>query len=442
MLSSIQSAAFRGDLETVHRILGKWRDYRSNVDQYLDRDKVGRAITGAVENDHIEIVTLLLDYAADMGYSYSSSQPRLLQDAVIEANANMIQLLLDRGFRAQMYQCFQVTIVNGLIDLTRLLMPYSEGNITQQQKTNLLLLAQHRSRNGSIFQYLKTQWPSTIMEYNRQTLINAVREQDEDLIDILVNVLGMDVHAEDEELLRLATLDGNCNMVELLLREYGANVHAQNEASLRIAYAAQNDELLRILVELGANPQGIIPEGELEVVPFDEYTPAVAHTPLSTDSAYHGFFSAFCEHSGRFENRVALRRFRQIIINSTNHEIPLITHLSASDLRTINTGTQRQLCQWMQQKQNERSHVCRSSGQYDVEPFTQEPVNTIPLLFLWIHRNNTCFDLISLSRYIEANNRLNPLNRQPFTDEEIQAIRERSRVIYELMRTVFEMIPA
>lgn len=435
-LTGLRSAVFRGDLEAVRTIL-------TNTSISEHQEEVNYFFGVAVENSHFEIASLLLDYGANM-----EVHPRLLQDAVIEGHANMIQMLLDHGLRAQMYECLQATIRQNRSDLTRLLMPYTEGNITAQQRTNLLLIAHHSHERNDIYVYLRTTWPSASMEYNRQTLINAVRENDYNLIDVLIHVLEMDIHANDEELLRLATLLESIDMVTTLLR-YGADVHAQNEAALRIAYAALNNDLVEILLAGGANPQGIIPEDELQgfmqeaqVVDFADYTAPVEHTSLSSDSAYHGFFTAFCEHSGRLNNRIALSRFRQIIINAANRNPPLIENFGASDLRIIRTGTQRQLCQWMQRRQNERSNVCKSDGQYDVEPFTQEPVNTIPLLFLWIHRGNTCFDLISLSRYIESNNLHNPLNRQPFTEEEIQSIRGRAQLVFELMRTVFEMIPA
>ena len=146
-------------------------------------------------------------------------------------------------------------------------------------------------------------------------------------------------------------------------------------------------------------------------------------------------------------NRMKLEGFRRIILGASD-----ILDLSQTDLALIRLGSQRQLCSWMQNKQNERCRVCKSGDQYDLEVFTQEPVNTIPLLFLWISNGRHCFDIILLYHYLQLTTlpdgtfisrygrATNPLDRLPFTPEELNRIGRRYTTIYSLMQTVHDMI--
>lgn len=203
----------------------------------------------------------------------------------------------------------------------------------------------------------------------------------------------------------------------------------------------------QVTTENDANRTSPTTEREIILVDYDTYTNPLQNAQITPNSVYHGFFTVFCTESGRLQNRAQLDIFRRIFLDASN-----ILDLQESDIATLRMGSQRQLCRWMQKKQNERCQVCTTGAQYDVEPFSQEPVNEIPLLFLWIHQNRHCFDIIPLYHYLQLRPMLdgsyrsmagqisNPLNRIPFTIEELTSIGQRFHSIYEIMQSVYQMI--
>lgn len=61
---------------------------------------------------------------------------------------------------------------------------------------------------------------------------------------------GTDVHARDDQALRVACMDGNAQVArELVLR--GADVHALSDEALRYASIEGNEEVVRLLLGAG-----------------------------------------------------------------------------------------------------------------------------------------------------------------------------------------------
>jgi len=63
---------------------------------------------------------------------------------------------------------------------------------------------------------------------------------------------GADVHADNEEALRLASRYGHLDVVKVLV-QHGADVHASNDGALRLASEYGHIDVVKFLVEHGAN---------------------------------------------------------------------------------------------------------------------------------------------------------------------------------------------
>lgn len=205
------------------------------------------------------------------------------------------------------------------------------------------------------------------------------------------------------------------------------------------ARQSRNNALQRRRIRQGGQPmqqpiqQQLLPE--LHVVPFHQYTAPVIRGSIDVDDAYHTFFDLFCGESGRPENRGRIEQIREILIRA--HQSQVIS-LTLTELHTIRRGSTEELCDWMHQKQKETCQVCRSDNQWDVEVFTLSEVHDIPLLFLHVHQNKYCFDIIYLYHHLQVSN-LNPLTREAFTPNEVEHIRAKYRLISELMHVVLDM---
>jgi hypothetical protein len=63
---------------------------------------------------------------------------------------------------------------------------------------------------------------------------------------------GIDIHAKDDEALRLASFYGHLEVVKVLI-EAKANVHAKDDEALRVASKNGYLEVVKVLLEAGAN---------------------------------------------------------------------------------------------------------------------------------------------------------------------------------------------
>lgn len=147
------------------------------------------------------------------------------------------------------------------------------------------------------------------------------------------------------------------------------------------------------------------------------------------------FFTEFCSFTNRTESQRKVKALREILIRIHRHD-PEFLKLTTTEVNNLPLWGHRSLCRLLMRKQTEQMTHCTRNA---VEPFTQEPVQNIPLIFLWNH-HGYCFDIMQLQRWIQNYPRgrpSNPMNRIPFTDEEIEQIKRRSLYLTTLLDQVF-----
>lgn len=167
------------------------------------------------------------------------------------------------------------------------------------------------------------------------------------------------------------------------------------------------------------------PPRHIEYVNYGEYTPYIHEGRLDAE-VYRSFFDLACHDDTRLD---ALRGILRRYAEESSVEIP----------QGILEGWRQGICNWLRSEQNRRSEDCSNRR----DPTTLVDIEDIPLLFLWKIPTETgsthCFDLIALFRHLRNDNR-NPLTRERFSEETVDAIRRRYQFIYELMRAVLEPI--
>ena len=89
--------------------------------------------------------------------------------------------------------------------------------------------------------------PSPKLRYTPVAHMEASSSAPNELAQLLLDV-GADVHAEDDEALRMPSREGHSAVVQLLL-ERGANVHARDEAALRDASQRRHTAVLQLLIQ-------------------------------------------------------------------------------------------------------------------------------------------------------------------------------------------------
>ena len=164
-------------------------------------------------------------------------------------------------------------------------------------------------------------------------------------------------------------------------------------------------------------------------MPFEE--------PDSILNMYLNFFESFCSTiNNASDDDVAL--FRTTLLRCAD-----ILDLTPSDRVILRRrGDAGGLCDWMRRKQRERVH--------DIEPGTNDVLTIthceeIPLLFL-IVIEQSCFEIISLWTYLQndrspANqNPVNPATQRPFTNEQLEAIRQRYMATFLILETFRDII--
>lgn len=169
---------------------------------------------------------------------------------------------------------------------------------------------------------------------------------------------------------------------------------------------------------------------------YNDITPALIQHRLNPESTYHSFFQTFCEIGMEGRDREKIELVRRVLLEAGDTAV-LQLHLTTQDQSIIRNGSYRQLCTWMLAKQKERCQPCHSDKSVDIEPFTQLPVTKIPLLFLYIHQNRYCFDIVNLYHYLQIS-QVNPFNRDVFSNIEIDKIRQSYNLISELIHKTSE----
>ncbi len=427
----------------------------------IETDYVIEAFEKRGNERHLEMVHLLLDLGANENGSV------LLQASKV-GEFELVRILISRrDSLSHINEALRIAATNDRVEVAQILID-NGADVNEVGGTNddneyhtTPLIAACASGSIQIVQLLIIRG-ADIHAHNEKALIEAATNGYLPIVQLL---LGNEVNNIAERVaFDCAAFINDIEMMEFILDRNANIIHTWGNLALIRAVSSDQLETTRLLLQRGANINGITQEilttalarggisfelSELLLEHGVLPAPEVLHTSFSSDSAYHGFFLTFCEHSGRSENAIHLKRFREIMHRAASATPPLVD-ITPVEAEIIRTGTQRTLCSWMQRKQDQRSQVCRSENQYDREPFSQEPVNTIPLLFLWITTpiptpdNSTpkrnCFDLISLERYLAAGQRRNPLNGEDFTEAQVDEITERTHVLYDLMHSVFAMI--
>lgn len=170
-------------------------------------------------------------------------------------------------------------------------------------------------------------------------------------------------------------------------------------------------------------------------LPFQLPTPSPSPEPLevSPNDAYHTFFDLFCDLSRDLTMRYHTATFRDLLLKAFKNGV---LDLTESELMMINSGSTRQICQWMRSKQRERARDCCRN---QIEPFTGQPTRDIPLLFLYRTRDGNCIDLIHLRSFLLVGNK-SPLTDVPFEPEEREAIIAKYDLVAGLMITLRDIL--
>ncbi len=84
-----------------------------------------------------------------------------------------------------------------------------------------------------------------------EALKSAVIEEHLDTIKLLLRE-GANIHAEDDEALKTAVIDGHLDTIKLLLQE-GADIHAQDDEALKLAASEEHLDIVKLLLQEGAD---------------------------------------------------------------------------------------------------------------------------------------------------------------------------------------------
>ena len=90
-----------------------------------------------------------------------------------------------------------------------------------------------------------------IFQKTNRDLITAAKNGQIEVVRVLIDYQGADVHTRHELALRRAAQNGHTETVQLLL-DRGADVHAWNDGALRLATQNGYPETVRVLQEAAA----------------------------------------------------------------------------------------------------------------------------------------------------------------------------------------------
>ena len=208
------NAAEVGDTLKAHVLILMGANVHTNNDM---------ALRHAVNNEHLEIIKLLLEHDANVHFDNDS----MLCWASVNGRTETVKLLLDYGanVHANDDEALFYAVGSGYIEIANLLLEHG---------------ADIHARNGRILNDL-------VIDF-----FNFIRNGDIELIKFSLKYGNIDIHAKNDHALRLAVKKGHFQVVKILL-EYGANVHAKNDEALRIAIKNKDIDLVNMLLNHGAN---------------------------------------------------------------------------------------------------------------------------------------------------------------------------------------------
>jgi len=117
---------------------------------------------------------------------------------------------------------------------------------------NYMLFAASEFNYRSLVRYLIEKTRTNVHAYNDEALRVAAESGHIGVVRYLVEHGGADVHARDDEALRHAAKNGHLDVVRYLI-EHNTGVHARDDEALRGAAENGHIDVVRYLVEHGAN---------------------------------------------------------------------------------------------------------------------------------------------------------------------------------------------
>jgi ankyrin repeat protein len=92
-----------------------------------------------------------------------------------------------------------------------------------------------------------------------EALFNVIKQGQVELVKMLLAYNRVNIHTSNDYALRCAVNNGNTEIVKLLL-EHGADIHANNDEALRKAVTNKNTDMVKLLISRGANTLSLTKE--------------------------------------------------------------------------------------------------------------------------------------------------------------------------------------
>ncbi|KAJ3337528.1 hypothetical protein HDU93_000906 [Gonapodya sp. JEL0774] len=219
----LYEAARLGRLEMVKFLLD------SGTDVDLNNENGLRATVGAARCGHVAVVELLLDNGADIHLDNDV----VLFNAVCFGRSEVAECLINRGANLHARSVLASAAVTGNVTLTQLLLDRGAGDIT-----------------------------------NAEPLVIAAQRRHVGVLELLFD-RGADIHAGEDEALRVSALGGSLDAVRLLL-DRGANIHACDDEALVNARGRWHEEVVEHLLARGANRHVLEDLQRIASVPEDD----------------------------------------------------------------------------------------------------------------------------------------------------------------------------
>ncbi len=257
--TALAVSASKGDLEIVKYLV----DNGADINAY---DNVN-PLTEASSNNHLEVVKYLVDQGAVININ-NSSKGVALQKSLSNGHLDIAEYLLDKGadINAQGYGKDTALIIasrEGNFDMVRFLVDRgADVNINDNDGITAMFEA-YSSGHYDILKYLIKKGANIharkSMEATLLILISQkdnVTEDDYEVVDILIKSdINLDTNYKGETALMFASEKGNLKLVELLIKSgAGINILDRNNSNAFLkAFDGEHKEVMTILVKSGAD---------------------------------------------------------------------------------------------------------------------------------------------------------------------------------------------
>lgn len=296
--TALQAAAFVEDVHLIRLLLNKGADVNSPA---RGRGAM-TALQAAASTGHEKAVEALLKAKADINAPPSSVEGRTaLQAAVESRNISLVRALLEAGAKVNARAapedgktCLQAAAEIGNTDMINLLLQSGARTNTAPYSGNKIYAlvedAIETNKQDEILRLVSTYIPKYSEDPGIAGLIiTAIRQENDVLAQQLFTRASTTIRmACIQRFLRTAIQAGLLKLVHLFI-EAGANinVHIDGELPVETAVNHSRPASLRILLEAGANVQGMI--GAKAVAnacgTFDASSPSMLHVLLSAGTS-------------------------------------------------------------------------------------------------------------------------------------------------------------